>query len=229
MDPILELAEKYDLKIIEDAAQAHGAEYKDRRVGSIGNLGCFSFYPGKNLGAYGDAGAIVTSNERLANDARMFANHGRKDKYNHEIEGINSRMDGLQGAVLNVKLSHLANWTDSRRQNAFSYNKLLEGTIAIPPSEPETVKATYHLYVIRTNSEIRDEIRNHLQSNGISSGIHYPIALPNLDAYCYLQHTPSEFPEATRASKEIISLPLFPELTTEQLGYIVKHLKDFPL
>ena len=227
MEPILDIAQKHNLKIIEDAAQAHGAVYKDRRIGSFGEMACFSFYPGKNLGAYGDGGAIVTNNEELDKKARMFANHGRSAKYNHEIEGINSRLDGLQAAILEVKLKHLPKWTEMRRKNADCYNKYLAGAGLITPSEIQNVIAVYHLYVVRIKKELRQRLQVHLQSGGISTGIHYPIALPNLKAYSYLNHSETEFPEATKASHEILSLPMFPELEEKQIKYIAAAIKEF--
>jgi dTDP-4-amino-4,6-dideoxygalactose transaminase len=224
MDPILGLAKKYNLKIVEDCAQAHGAVYKGRTIGSIGEMACFSFYPGKNLGAYGDAGAIVTNDEGLAIKARMFANHGRIDKYDHEIEGINSRLDGLQAAILGVKLKHLANWSEQRRQNAYLYNEHLKGTGLATPVEINDVKSVYHLYVVRTKKETRQKLQDHLKSKGIATGIHYPIALPNLKAYAYLKHNSADFPEATKASQEILSLPMYPELQEEQIKFIAGEL-----
>ena len=227
MDPILEIAKTYDLNVVEDAAQAHGAVYKGRPIGSIGDVACFSFYPGKNLGAYGDGGAIVTNNDEFAVKARMFANHGRIDKYDHQVEGVNSRLDGLQAAVLEVKLRHLPEWTEKRRKNATLYNRYLKDTDLISPTEMEGVKAVYHLYVVRTRKEWRSEIQEYLGSKGISAGIHYPIALPNLKAYAYLNHNGKDFPEATRASQEILSLPMFPELTESQIGYIAEKVREF--
>ncbi len=227
MDPILALAKKYNLKIVEDCAQAHGAVYKGRTIGSIGDMASFSFYPGKNLGAYGDAGAIVTNDEALAKKARMFANHGRIDKYDHEIEGINSRLDGLQAAVLGVKLKHLAAWSEQRRKNAYIYNDHLKGTGLVTPVEINDVKSVYHLYVVRTKKETRQKLQDHLKSKGIATGIHYPIALPNLKAYAYLKHNESDFPEATKASREILSFPMYPELSGSQIEFIVQTIKEF--
>jgi dTDP-4-amino-4,6-dideoxygalactose transaminase len=226
MDPILDIARRHNLKIVEDCAQAHGAEYKGRRIGSIGDMACFSFYPGKNLGAYGDAGAIVTGSEDLAVKARMFANHGRIDKYNHEKEGVNSRLDGLQGAILNVKLKHLEEWTEKRRRNAYFYNENLKGLPLVIPFEIENIKAVYHLYVIRLKAKLRQSLQDHLKKNGIATGIHYPIALPNLIAYGYLQHKESDFPEASAASREILSLPMYPELMEEQIVSIAASVKE---
>jgi len=227
MDPILALARKHGLKVIEDAAQAHDAEYRGRRVGSLGDCACFSFYPGKNFGAYGDAGAIVTDDESLARRARMFANHGRIDKYDHELEGINSRLDAIQAAILGVKLKHLPRWTEARRQNAYSYNRHLAGTGFTTPCEIEDIRAVYHLYVIRIPGERRGALQAHLQSKGISTGIHYPIALPNLKAYAYLNHPAAAFPEASKASREILSLPMYPELREDEIEYIGKAINAF--
>jgi len=229
MDPILNIARKHNLKVLEDAAQAHAALYKGKRVGSIGDVTCFSFYPGKNLGAYGDGGAIVTNSEDLAVKARTFANHGRIEKYDHEMEGINSRLDGLQAAILEVKLRHLAQWTDHRRKNAYLYNEYLKDISVVTPFEPENVKAVYHLYVIRVKNGVRHQLQNHLKSNGISTGIHYPVALPNLKAYAYLNHRENDFPEATKASQEILSLPMFAELEESQIGYIATKIRQFSL
>ncbi len=225
MDPILALAQKYDLKVVEDCAQAHGAEYKGRKAGSIGYIGCFSFYPGKNLGAYGDGGAIVTNDDELALKARMFANHGRIEKYDHEIEGVNSRLDGLQAAILNVKLRHLNEWTERRRENAYLYNKYLKDTDLITPYEMNDVKAVYHLYVVRVKKEIRTKLQDYLKAQGISTGIHYPIALPNLKAYSYLEKQNNEFQEATKASQEILSLPMFAEFTANQIQYVSESIR----
>jgi dTDP-4-amino-4,6-dideoxygalactose transaminase len=215
--------------VIEDCAQAHGAEYKGLRIGSIGDLACFSFYPGKNLGAYGDAGAVLTNNGNLAIKARMIANHGRINKYNHEVEGVNSRLDGLQAAVLNAKLKHLEEWTDQRRRNAYLYQQQLKDLDLLTPVEINEVKAVYHLYVIRLKSELRQGLQDHLKKNGIATGIHYPIALPNLKAYAYLGHKESDFPEATAASNEILSLPMYPELQPQQIEFISTKIREYML
>ncbi|NIR50633.1 DegT/DnrJ/EryC1/StrS family aminotransferase [candidate division KSB1 bacterium] len=228
MDPILELARQHNLRVIEDAAQAHGALYRGRHIGSIGDIACFSFYPGKNLGAYGDAGAIVTNDDQLSVKARKIANHGRTQKYDHEIEGVNSRLDGIQAAILQVKLNHLLEWTESRRRNAYFYNELLRNADVMTPIEIENTKAVYHLYVVRVKNDCRQKLQEHLKANGIATGIHYPIALPNLKAYAYLGHNAHrDFPEATKASKEILSLPMYPELEKSQIEYIVEKIADF--
>ena len=227
MTVILEWAEKHDLIVIEDAAQAHGAMYKERPIGTLGNAGCFSFYPGKNLGAYGDAGAVVTNDSDLAEKIRMFSNHGRVDKYDHLFEGVNSRLDGLQAAILQSKLKYLAEWTAQRRVNASLYNKLLKDVDVITPSETSDVYAVYHLYVIRVADGRRDALKGILADKGISCGIHYPISLPLLKAYAYLDHKSSEFPVATQYSKEILSLPMYPELSKEQIEYVVQNIRLF--
>jgi len=227
MDPILDIAHKYNLKVLEDAAQAHGAVYKERRIGTIGDAACFSFYPGKNLGAYGDGGAIVTNDDELAKKARMIANHGRMDKYNHKIEGVNSRLDGLQAAILDVKLKHLPEWTDQRRQNAYLYNKYLKGSGVVTPVEIKEARAVYHLYVIRVSNGKRDKLQAYLKTHGIATGVHYPIALPNLMAYEYLNHKEADFTEASKASREILSLPMFPELEEAQIAFVAEKLKEF--
>ncbi len=227
MGPILQIAKKYNLKVIEDAAQAHGASYKGFPVGSFGDVSCFSFYPGKNLGAYGDAGAILTKDQEVAVKARMLANHGRVEKYNHEMEGVNSRLDGLQAAILSAKLRYLPGWVESRRKNAYLYNQYLQDSPVVAPSEAEDVKAVYHLYVVRVKNGGRDKLQSYLKSKGISTGIHYPIALPNLRAYAYLNHKESDFPEATQASREILSLPMYPELGETQIKFVADAIREF--
>ena len=227
MDPIIELAKKYNLKVIEDAAQAHGAEYKEKKVGSIGDAGCFSFYPGKNLGAYGDAGMVVTNNEGIAEKIKLLRNHGRiTKKYEHEIEGYSSRLDNLQAAILRVKLRHLNNWNEIRRKNAKKYNELLNDIDGIfTPYEADYAKHVYHLYVIRT--ENRDKLREELRSKDIATGIHYPIPLHLQPAYRYLGFKYGDFPITEKASQEILSLPMFAELTDEQIEEIVELIKNF--
>lgn len=227
MDPIMEIAARHGLKVLEDAAQAHGGEYKGRRVGTMGDAASFSFYPGKNLGAYGDGGALVTDDEALADSARMLANHGRADKFGHMFEGVNSRLDGMQAAILEVKLRHLEEWTEARRKNAYLYNQALQGVDVVTPVEIDDVRAVYHLYVVRVDPARRSDLQAFLRENGVASGIHYPIALPNLKAYEHLGHSESDFPEASRASKEIVSLPMFPELTEEQINFVAEKIGSF--
>ncbi len=227
MGPIIELAKKYRLKIIEDAAQAHGAEYKGKKIGSIGDMGCFSFYPGKNLGAYGDAGIVVTNNEEIAEKIKLLRNHGRiNKKYEHDIEGVSSRLDNLQAAILRVKLRHLNKWNNVRRSNAKKYSKLLSDIYGIiPPYEADYAKHVYHLYVIRT--EERDKLRENLKSNGIATGIHYPIPLHLQPAYKYLGHRYGNFPITEECSQKILSLPMYAELSENQIMEICYGVKNF--
>lgn len=206
MDEILNIAKQYNLKVIEDCAQAHGAEYKGRRVGAIGDVGTFSFYPGKNLGAYGDGGAIVTNNEDIAKKCKMIANHGRIEKYNHEFEGRNSRLDGLQAAILSVKLKHLDAWTNRRIELASEYIKGLSGISGIVvPSVAQWAKCVFHLFVVRV--EDRNAFQKYLAERSIQTGVHYPISLPCLAAYRYLGHSKGDF-KADLLAEQIISLPI---------------------
>jgi dTDP-4-amino-4,6-dideoxygalactose transaminase len=226
MNPILALAERHHLWVIEDCAQAHHASYQGRLVGTFGDAGTFSFYPGKNLGAYGDAGCIVTSNERLARHMTMFARHGGTKKGEHEIEGINSRMDGLQAAILTVKLRYLAGWTEDRKRIAAFYDRELAGVgDIVTPAVVSGRDHVYHLYVIRTDK--RDALRGWLESRGVSTILNYPVALPFLKAYAYLGHQPGDFPVAYANQSRILSLPLFPEITSEQVAYVVEQIKAF--
>ncbi|MCI5129934.1 MAG: DegT/DnrJ/EryC1/StrS family aminotransferase [Candidatus Electrothrix sp. EH2] len=224
MVDIQKIAKKYGLYIIEDAAQAHGAEHNGGRVGTLGDIACFSFYPGKNLGAYGDAGTIVTNDAELAKKCRMIANHGRTEKYNHQFEGVNSRLDGIQAAILTVKLKYLEQWTEKRRTNASFYNRYLQRTSVDRPEELAGNRHVYHLYVVRVTD--RDNIVAELRKRDIAVGIHYPISLPFLEAYRYLGHKNSDFPVASQYAEEIISLPMFSELEQEQIEYVCKQLVD---
>lgn len=223
MTALQQIAEKQSLFIVEDAAQAHGAEIGGQRVGSFGKLACFSFYPGKNLGAYGDAGAIVTNDDALAVRCRMIANHGRVQKYDHDFEGINSRLDGLQGAILNAKLVHLEKWTERRRSRAVLYNERLQGSGVIIPNVALGTRHVYHLYVVRVPDRVG--VQAALKEAGIATGVHYPIALPSLAAYRYLGHEPVDFPVANLFAEEILSLPMFPEMTDEQVAYVCDMLR----
>ncbi len=227
MAPILELARKYNLRIVADAAQAHGSLYQGNPVAKLADLACFSFYPGKNLGAYGDGGAVVTDNQEWAERARMFANLGSVSKYEHQVEGINSRLDGLQAAILSVKLKHLDDWTRQRRRNANLYSQNLKGLGVTTPDEIDGVIAVYHLYVIRVEADTRSKLRQFLSSNGVSTGVHYPIALPYLETYRYLNPKLTDFREACKASQEILSLPMYPELTEEQIQYVLGKMAEF--
>ena len=223
MDALQQIVEKHGLFLVEDAAQAHGAEIGGHRVGSFGKVACFSFYPGKNLGAYGDAGAIVTDDEALALRCRMIANHGRIQKYDHDFEGINSRLDGIQGAILHAKLGHLEVWTEKRRSRAALYNELLRGSGVFTPIVATEKRHVYHLYVVRLTD--REAVQTALKDAGIATGVHYPIALPALAAYRYLGHRPEDFPIASRYAAEILSLPMFPEMTDEQVAYVCDLLR----
>lgn len=228
MDPILAIAKKHGLKVIEDAAQAHGATYKGRPVGTLGDAACFSFYPGKNLGAYGDAGAVVTNDDDLALNVRKLANHGRVAKYDHEIEGVNSRMDGLQAAILTAKLRHLPAWTEKRRVVAAQYLQGLSNIIGIKtPTVVESANAVYHLYVVRTAAANRDKLKAFLTAKGVGTGIHYPRALPDLKAYGHLRRDVGEFREASRAAGEILSLPIYPELDESTVSYTTDAIHEF--
>ncbi|MCK4795815.1 MAG: DegT/DnrJ/EryC1/StrS family aminotransferase [Spirochaetes bacterium] len=226
MDPIMEIAKKNNLYVVEDACQAQGAEYKDKRAGSIGDLGAFSFYPGKNLGAFGEAGAIVTNNEKLANKIKMFRDHGQGKKYYHDIIGWNARMDGIQGAVLSVKLKYLDKWNDARRKNAALYNEKLSSFNEIElPTKASYSKHVYHIYPIRVKN--RDKLLSYLQENGIGCGIHYPVPIHLQNAYQSLNINKGAFPVAEQSAEEFISLPMFPELTEEQIDTVVDTIKDF--
>lgn len=225
MDPILEISRRHGLKVIEDCAQAHGASYKGKPVGTLGDAGVFSFYPGKNLGAYGDAGAVVTGDERLARKIRMIANHGRLEKYNHEFEGRNSRLDGLQAAVLSVKLPHLDEWVRRRRAIAGRYLDGLKDVPEIGLPRPQAWAApAWHLFVIRTRE--REALRDHLSSQGVQTGIHYPIALPCLDAYARLERRDGGFLAASIAS-DILSLPMGEHLTDDDVDAVVHFIREF--
>ena len=223
MDPIIDICKRHNLLFVEDCAQAHFAEWKGQKVGTMGIAGTFSFFPGKNLGAYGDAGAIISNDNDFAIKARMFANHGALKKHHHELEGINSRMDGLQAAILSVKLPYIHKWSQKRLDHAKTYNSLLAGitNIETPLIHPN-VKHVFHLYVIRT--EKRNQLHKQLKENGIATGIHYPTPLPFLKAYEYLGHKPEDFPVAYQYKDNIMSLPMFPELSVEKMKYIVDQM-----
>ena len=228
MDPILEIAKKYNLWVVEDCAQAHLAKYKNKLVGSFGNFGSFSFYPGKNLGAIGDAGALVTNNLALFEKSAKFARHGGLIKGKHEFEGINSRMDGIQAAILSIKAKFLTDWNLKRRQNAFIYNKelsTLDEFIEIPFQREET-EHVWHLYVIKT--EFRDELASWLKGKGIQTAINYPVSLPFLEAYKRFKFTPNDFPNAYQNQKKILSLPMYPELTNSDIQFVIESIKSFP-
>jgi dTDP-4-amino-4,6-dideoxygalactose transaminase len=219
MDAIMEIAERHGLKVIEDAAQAHGARWRGRRVGSMGDAACFSFYPGKNLGAFGDAGAVVSNDEDLIERVRMIANHGRLEKYTHKMEGVNSRLDGLQAAILRVKLRHLDAWNESRRRHAdFYLDTLTEGETRAQTVHPDATPV-WHLFVLRVSE--REAFQQQLKSDGIATGIHYPVPLHLQPAYEHAQISRETLPITERVASEVVSLPMYPELTSEQLEAIV--------
>jgi dTDP-4-amino-4,6-dideoxygalactose transaminase len=215
MDPILEIAKRRNLIVIEDAAQAHGAEYKGRRVGSIGDMGCFSFYPGKNLGAYGEGGAVTTNDDVYAKTIRMQRDWGQSRKYHHDLKGFNYRLEGMQGAILGVKLKHLERWTESRRSNAVLYAKHLAGADVATPMEMGYARHVYHVYAVRTTS--REGLAQELNAQGVQTGIHYPIPVHLQKAYTDPAYRLGDFPNAERAAAEVLSLPMFPELTADQV------------
>jgi len=225
MDPILKLARKHDLAVIEDAAQAHGALYKGRRAGSIGRLACFSFYPGKNLGAYGEGGAVVTSDPNLDKRVRMLRDHGSERKYYHDLLGYNARLEGIQGAVLGVKLKHLDAWNDGRRQVASWYGELLEGVPVTLPEMNDDYTQVFHLYVIET--ERRDALQAYLGEHGVPSLIHYPVPAHLQKGFDFLNNRAGDFPITERLAGEILSLPIFAEMTREQVDYVADRIKDF--
>jgi dTDP-4-amino-4,6-dideoxygalactose transaminase len=225
MDPIMEVARRHNLFVVEDACQAHGAEYKGKVAGSIGDAGCFSFYPGKNLGAYGEAGAITTNNAELAEKMYMFRDHGQSKKYYHTLIGWNARMDGFQGAVLNVKLRHLNVWNEARRRNAYIYNELLSGLDGLViPHEADHAKHVYHVYVIRIQN--RDRVMTALAQKGISCGIHYPVPIHLQEAYLNSGLKNNGLKVSERIASELLSLPMFPELNKSQLQEVKDKIQE---
>jgi len=226
MDPIMEIAKKHGLYVIEDACQAHGAEYKGKRAGSVGEAGCFSFYPGKNLGAYGEAGAVTTNNKDLTHKIKMLRDHGQSKKYYHDIIGWNARMDGIQAAVLSVKLRHLEEWNDKRRKNAGIYDSLLkkEGELCIT-KEAEYNKHIYHIYAIRIQK--RGALITALKEKNIFCGIHYPVPIHLQRVYKGIGYTQGSFPAAERQADEVLSLPMDAELSRDQIVYVCELLRKF--
>jgi dTDP-4-amino-4,6-dideoxygalactose transaminase len=224
MDPILEIAKRHGLVVVEDACQAHGAEYKGRRAGSMGDMGCFSFYPGKNLGAYGEAGMVTTDNPEFARSIRMLRDWGAEKKYHHVLKGYNFRMEGIQGAVLRVKLRHLERWTEGRRTAAAHYDRLLAGSGVPTPTALPHNRHVYHIYAIRTAH--RQAWQDALLAQGVQSGIHYPTPVHLLPAFADLGHGAGQFPNSEQAASEVLSLPMFPELTANQCGEVVAAIKN---
>jgi dTDP-4-amino-4,6-dideoxygalactose transaminase len=219
MDPIIEIAKRHNLIVLEDGAQAQGAKYKGKRAGSLGDVGCFSFYPGKNLGAYGEAGAVVTNNSQIADRIRMLRDHGQPKKYMHDYIGWNGRMDGIQGAVLNVKLKYIDQWNQQRKNNAAHYTRLLSGTDnIIPPYIPDYADPIFHIYAVRIKN--RDTMIELLKEKEIHCGIHYPIPVHLTNAYHHLNKRKGSFPISETYADQLLSLPMFPELTSDQIEYV---------
>jgi len=226
MDPIVEIAKAYGLFVVEDACQAHGAEYKGRRAGSIGDAGCFSFYPGKNLGAYGEAGAVVTKDPVMNEKIRTLRDHGQSTRYYHKAIGWNARMDGFQGAVLSVKLRHLSAWNEARIRNARIYDELLSDLPdAVTPARADYARHVFHIYAIRVKGH--DELIAHLKSKDIHCAIHYPVPLHLQEAYGFMGLGKGTFPVSEACAEEIVSLPMFAELTEDQMRFVVNGIKDF--
>ena len=223
---IKQICEKHNLHLIEDCAQSHFSEYEDKRAGLFGIASTFSFFPGKNLGAYGDAGAIITNDDELAEKMRMYANHGALIKHQHKIEGINSRLDGLQASILSAKLPFILDWTDKRRVCAAYYDEILQGIqqIELPKVRPNSLHS-YHLYVLKV--EKREELVAFLKESGIETFIHYPTPLPFMEAYQYLGESKSDFPIVANNQFRILSIPIFPELTKKQQEYVADKIKSF--
>ncbi len=235
MDPLNIIAKKHNLYLLEDAAQSHFAEYKGKRIGALADVASYSFYPGKNLGAYGEGGAITTDNEEIAIASKMLRDHGGKEKYNHEVYGHNYRMEGIQGAVLGVKLNHLDKWTDGRRKVAARYKELLSDIVEIKlPKEMDYAKHVYHLFVIQvkgkegeTRSGNRDRLQKFLGENDIASGLHYPLPLHQQKCFAHLGYKYGDFPVTEELAEQGLSLPMYPELTDEQLNYVSEKVHEF--
>ena len=224
MGPILEIAKRHGVRVIEDACQAHGAAYNGRPVGSLGDAACYSFYPGKNLGAYGEGGMVVTSDPEIARTVRMLRDWGQERKYHHVLKGFNYRMEGLQGAILRVKLRHLERWTEARRQHAKEFAAHLRDSGVTTPVEAPYARHVFHVYAVRTAD--RASLQRVLQSNGISSGIHYPVPVHLQPAYADLGYKQGDFPESERAANEVLSLPMYPELSQTDVELIAAAVKQ---
>jgi len=232
MDGIRKVAEEYGLMVFEDACQAHGSEYFSaaenewQKAGSIGRAGAFSFYPGKNLGACGEAGAVTTNDETIAQRIRMIRDHGQNKKYHHVMEGYNGRLDALQAALLSIKLRHLDGWNAKRREAARNYSQRLAGVDAVvTPPEPEWSRSVYHLYVVRAQN--RDDLQQHFQENGVATGLHYPIPVHMQSGYAELGFRQGDFPHSELASKQILSLPMYPQLAAHQQDHVIDTLVQF--
>ena len=225
VDPILEICRQHNLPLVEDSAQAHGAKYKGKTIGTFGDISCFSFYPGKNLGACGEGGALVTNNAAFDKRARSLREHGSSVRYYHDEVGFNYRMEGIQGAVLGVKLKHLNKWTARRREIAHTYHKLLANTPLQLPREASFAESVYHLYVVRHPR--RDELKKHLEANGVGCALHYPLPLHLQKCYAHLGYKEGAFPVAEKAARECLSLPIFPELTDAQVQRVAEVVQSF--
>src|SRR2546425_4200765 len=225
LEPLLEICRKLNLPLVEDAAQAHGAKYRGKMVGAFGVMAGFSFYPGKNLGAYGEGGALVTNNAAMAARARALRDHGSTRRYYHDEVGFNYRMEGIQGAVLGVKLRHLDSWTRERRRVAHRYHELLAGTPLQLPREADHTEGAWHLYVVRHPR--RDELKKHLEAARVGCALHYPLPLHLQKCYAHLGHKPGDFPVAEKAARECLSLPIYPEMTEAQIQRVAAVIREF--
>ncbi len=225
LDSLLQICRKHNLPLVEDAAQAHGAQYKGKRIGTFGAISCFSFYPGKNLGADGEGGALLTNNAAFAARARALREHGSTQRYYHDEVGFNYRMEGIQGAVLGIKLKHLDTWTRERARVAHRYHELLADTPLQLPREADYAQSAWHLYVVRHPR--RDELKKHLEAERIGCALHYPLPLHLQKAYAHLGHKPGDFPVAEKAARECLSLPIYPELTEAQMQRVAGAIKEF--
>jgi dTDP-4-amino-4,6-dideoxygalactose transaminase len=225
LEPLQKICRKHSLPLIEDACQAHGAKYKGKVVGTFGEISCFSFYPGKNLGAYGEGGALVTNNAAYAARARALREHGSTQRYYHDEIGFNYRMEGIQGAVLGIKLKHLDKWTRERRRVAHRYHELLADTPLQLPIEADYAEGAYHLYVVRHPQ--RDDLKKHLEANKVGCALHYPLSLHLQKCYAHLGYKAGDFPVAEKAARECLSLPIFPEITEAQIERVSDVIHDF--
>lgn len=226
MDPIMDIARRHGLTVIEDAAQAHGAEYRGRRCGGLGHLACFSFYPSKNLGAYGEAGLVTTQDADLARTVRLLRDWGQERRYHHVVPGYNYRMDAIQGAILRVKLRHVEAWTELRRRRAALYDSLLAGTAVTTPTAPADRRHVYHVYAVRIAH--RDDAQRHLRAAGVDTAIHYPIPVHLQKAHADLGYGPGDFPAAEEAAADVLSLPMYPELAEADVEHVAKTLRAMP-
>jgi dTDP-4-amino-4,6-dideoxygalactose transaminase len=226
MDPLQAICDKHGIALVEDCAQAHLAEYKGKKVGGIGEIASFSFYPGKNLGAWGEAGAVTTNRDDLAEFVGMVRNQGQEKKYYHKVYGHNYRMEALQGAVLGVKMNHIAGWTEARRNVAAYYNEHLNGIEELSlPQEMEYAKHVYHLFVVQTKK--REDLMKHLGDQGVASGLHYPVPNHLQECFLHLGYKQGQMPNSEQLASQCLSLPIYPEMTEEQMAYVVKSVKSY--